>query len=75
MKRFLFHNYPPDWGVLFCKLKEGVSDYESFAYSHEIHEDGLFLPTKHYHVGVKGEHRADWDHDIYLLNIAKKWVR
>ena len=72
VKRFLFNNYPPDWGVLLCKLKEGVNDYEPFAYSHEIHEGTLFLPTKHYHVDKKGGNHADWDHDIYLLYIAEE---
>lgn len=72
VKRFLFNNYPPDWGVLLCKLKEGLNDYEPFAYSHDIDNNALFLPTKHYHVGSKGENHADWDHDIYLLYISEK---
>lgn len=72
VKHFLFNNYPPDWGVLLCKLKKGVSDYEPFAYSHDIHDNVLFLPTKHYHINEKGGHSADWDHDIYVLHVAEK---
>jgi hypothetical protein len=49
VKHFLFNSYPPEWGVLLCKLKEGTSDYEPFAYSHDLHNQSLFLPTKHYH--------------------------
>jgi hypothetical protein len=77
VKHFLFNSYPPDWGVLLCKLKEGATDYEPFAYSHDLHNQSLFLPTKHYH---KHEDKdfitgrsyfpshtdADWDHELYL---------
>ncbi len=50
VKQYLFNSYPPEYGVLLCKLKKGLSDYEPFAYSHEIVNQSLFLPTKHYHI-------------------------
>lgn len=83
VKHFLFNNYAPEWGVLLCKLKEGASDYEPFAYSHAVHNQSLFLPTKHYHKHedkdfVSGRSyfpshtTADWDHELYLCYISKQ---
>ena len=47
---FLKASYPTNFGVLLCKLKRGSTDYEPFAYSHNIQaNDQLFFPTKHYH--------------------------
>jgi hypothetical protein len=51
---FLKASYPINFGVLLCKLKKGSTDYEPFAYSHNIQaNDQLFFPTKHYHVHDK----------------------
>jgi hypothetical protein len=81
VKHFLFNSYPQDWGVLLCKLKEGVSDYEPFAYSHFIHNQSFFLPTKHYHKHESKNFNsgrshfsshADWDHELYLYYIPKQ---
>ncbi len=48
---FLTQSYPPEFGIVLCRLKQGHSDYEPFAYSHDIQTNGkLFFPTKHYHV-------------------------
>lgn len=52
---FLNASYPENFGVILCKLKKGSSDYEPFAYSHEIQGNKqLFFPTKHYHVESNG---------------------
>ena len=49
---FLQRSYPAEFGIVLCRLKKGNSDYEPFAYSHDIQANGnLFAPTKHYHVG------------------------
>jgi hypothetical protein len=48
---FLNASYPINFGIVLCKLKRGSSDYEPFAYSHDIQANKqLFFPTKHYHV-------------------------
>jgi hypothetical protein len=48
---FLKSSYAPTFGFVLCKLKAGMTDYEPFAYSHDIQLNGqLFFPTKHYHV-------------------------
>lgn len=72
--KFLESNYPINFGLILCKLKPGMVDYEPFGYSHDIYDNKLFFPTKHYH-----EHdnqlapiniqyvTADWDHVIYSL--------
>jgi hypothetical protein len=84
VKHFLFNSYPPEWGVLLCKLKEGSSDYEPFAYSHDLHNESLFLPTKHYHTHEDKDFKAgrsyfpsqsihaDWDHEMYLCYTPKQ---
>lgn len=76
VKRFLFTNYPPEWGVILCKLKKGSVDYEPFAYSHNMWENTLFFPTKHYHLHSSGDTKADWDHELYLCYVGeqKGWL-
>jgi hypothetical protein len=47
---FLNASYPENFGIVLCKLKRGSTDYEPFAYSHNIQANTqLFFPTKHYH--------------------------
>jgi hypothetical protein len=51
VKEFLTASYPNTFGIVLCRLKKGSSDYEPFAYSHDIQDNKqLFFPTKHYHV-------------------------
>jgi hypothetical protein len=47
---FLKSNYNTDFGFLLCRLRAGSVDYESFAYSHDINNNNLFIPTKHFHM-------------------------
>ncbi len=48
--QFLKNSYPTTFGVLLCKLKKGMTDYEPFAYSHNLLSNkNLFYPTKHFH--------------------------
>ncbi len=49
-----YENY--NFGFILCKLKTGSINYEPFAYSHNMHQNGkLFFPTKHYHKQTKQE--------------------
>jgi hypothetical protein len=76
VKVFLQKNYSDSYGILLCKLKPGLVEYEPFAYSHEILGNHLFYPTKHFHVSeqygrwrkeysnltIEDNHeKADWD--------------
>jgi hypothetical protein len=47
---FLNASYPVNFGIVLCRLKKGSTNYEPFAYSHDIQPNKqLFFPTKHYH--------------------------
>ena len=64
--------YPPPFGFLVCMLKEGSSSYKPLAYSHDLWNNALFLPTKHYHPDTKTKMHMqpyinNWDHEIYSL--------
>ncbi len=49
--QFLQQSYPSTFGVVLCRLKKGSTDYEPFAYSHDIQANNqLFFPTKHFHM-------------------------
>lgn len=37
------------FGFIICKLAEGNEKYHPFAYSHEISQEKVFIPTRHYH--------------------------
>lgn len=38
------------WGFIVCKLKKGPEKYHPLAYSHDIYNGKIFIPTRHYHV-------------------------
>ena len=78
VQKFLIENYSKNFGFLLCRLKKGSVSYEPFAYSHDIFEHHLFVPTKHFHIHTDSDFmtgrsvvpkkidiKADWDHDIY----------
>ncbi len=39
----------PIFGFIICKLAKGKEDYHPFGYSHEMVDNTVFIPTKHYH--------------------------
>lgn len=39
----------PIFGFIICKLAEGNEKYHPFAYSHNITDGKVFIPTRHYH--------------------------
>jgi len=43
------HYSNPIFGFIICKLSEGNEKYHPFAYSHEITQEKVFIPTRHYH--------------------------
>lgn len=65
---FLKTSYPNSFGVLLCRLKKGSSDYEPFAYSHDIQaNEQLFFPTKHFHIHNDSSSN-------HLINEEPEWV-
>jgi len=57
------------FGFIICQLKTGDHTYHPLAYSHDIINNQIFIPTKHYHGEYNERIVDDWDHDIYLYNI------
>jgi hypothetical protein len=57
------------FGFIICQLHENTINYHPFAYSHNILQKTIFIPTRHYH-NNEGDrlHADDWDHTIYLYN-------
>jgi hypothetical protein len=57
------------FGFIICQLHPNTIDYHPFAYSHNILQQTVFIPTRHYH-NNEGDtlYADDWDHDIYLYN-------
>jgi hypothetical protein len=43
------HYSNPVFGFIICKLAEGNEKYHPFAYSHNIANEKVFIPTRHYH--------------------------
>jgi len=43
------HYSNPIFGFIICKLAEGNEKYHPFAYSHNIADGKVFIPTRHYH--------------------------
>ena len=41
------------WGFIICKLSKGSESYHPFGYSHEIINNKIYIPTRHYHQEVK----------------------
>ncbi len=41
--------YQPYWGFIICKLSPGKNNYHPFAYSHQIIQNKIYVPTRHYH--------------------------
>lgn len=50
LNEFLTKNYNhPNFGFIICKLAKRKEKYHPFAYSHNIFNEKVFIPTKHYH--------------------------
>jgi len=64
----------PVFGFIICQLKSGDHKYHPLAYSHDIINGQVFIPTKHYHGHFDEKYVDDWDHEIYLYNIDKSRI-
>ncbi len=52
--------YQPYWGFIICKLNSGPESYHPFAYSHQIIDSKIYIPTRHYHQQVQWENTNTW---------------
>jgi hypothetical protein len=50
LKKILNKHYSnPIFGFIICKLVDGNEKYHPFAYSHNIANEKIFIPTRHFH--------------------------
>lgn len=71
VKELFASTYDNNYGYVVCKLKEGDMEYHPLAYTHDILNGSLFIPTLHSH-GENRESTLDgyenhWDHNIYIV--------
>jgi hypothetical protein len=52
--------YQPYWGFIICKLAKGSEEYHPFGYSHDIIDNKIYIPTRHYHQETKWADVNEW---------------
>lgn len=52
--------YQPYWGFIICKLNSGPESYHPLAYSHQIIDNKIYIPTRHYHQEVEWANVNQW---------------
>jgi hypothetical protein len=52
--------YQPYWGFVICKLNSGPESYHPLAYSHQIIDSKIYIPTRHYHQEVEWTDVNQW---------------
>ena len=52
--------YQPYWGFIICKLTNGPESYHPIAYSHDIIDSKIYIPTRSYHKEVKWSDLNTW---------------
>lgn len=52
--------YQPYWGFIICKLAKGAESYHPFGYSHDIIDNKIYIPTRHYHQEAKWSDINEW---------------
>ena len=52
--------YQPYWGFIICKLSKGPESYHPLAYSHDIIDSKLYIPTRHYHQEISWSDANSW---------------
>jgi hypothetical protein len=52
--------YQPYWGFIICKLNSGPESYHPLAYSHQIIDNKIYIPTRHYHQEVEWVEVNQW---------------
>lgn len=57
LQTFYYQEY---WGFIICKLNSGQESYHPIAYSHQIIDSKIYIPTRHYHQEVKWADANNW---------------
>lgn len=57
LQTFYYDKY---WGFIICKLNLGPESYHPLAYSHQIIDNKIYIPTRHYHQEVKWADANKW---------------
>jgi hypothetical protein len=52
--------YQPYWGFIIVKLDVGLISYHPFAYSHNIIDNKIYIPTRHFYKQVEWENLNQW---------------
>lgn len=52
--------YQPYWGFIICKLAKGAESYHPLGYSHDIIDNKIYIPTRHYHQEAKWSDVNGW---------------
>lgn len=61
LKKILdLYYYQDYWGFIICKLTKGPESYHPFGYSHDIIDNKIYIPTRHYHQEVKWSDVNEW---------------
>jgi hypothetical protein len=58
--------YQPYWGFIICKLNSGPETYHPLAYSHQIIDSKIYIPTRHYHQEVKWSDVNTWALGLHI---------
>ncbi len=58
--------HQPYWGFIICKLNSGPELYHPFAYSHNIIQSQIYIPTRHYHQEVKWSDVNGWALGLHI---------
>lgn len=53
IEEYLCKNYNNSFGFIVCCLKDGDVKYHPFAYSNDISNGSVFVPTRHFHLDEK----------------------
>lgn len=65
-KTLEMYYYQPYWGFIICKLNSGSELYHPFAYSHQIIDSKIYIPTRHYHQEVNWINSNNWNLGSHL---------
>lgn len=57
LQTFYYQKY---WGFIICKLNSGPELYHPIAYSHQIIDSKIYIPTRYYHQEVKWADINKW---------------
>lgn len=66
--------YQPYWGFIICKLSKGNEKYHPFGYSHNIIDNKVYIPTRHFHKEVS-QSSNEWEFRMPVSQSNSEWTR